>query len=368
MFPSRYFPNRYFPSRYFANVGAGATAFIPDFYFEHSTNIYISKAPNASANATNTVRLKVKDFSYNQSSRTVGVSRDTLNPTQERTPTPHISAINPVTFTFVTYVLPLVDTNVTSPEEYLWTSLMGADTIEGSPNSTPTSSTIDFADGNVAELQNLTIWFDQPLQTQGNYRLDNCIVDSADFKFDINGIAEISWSGRALSITEFNTLPSSTNRTTVTNYIKNKPSTITLNMNSINYTVALTGGNIRFDNKNTFYSRNKLGQTTVPVGHYTGNREVKGTLDFYMKSGTNKTVELFNALLNNITNTDYETTHEALITIDIGGATSTPRIRFTLPQALLELPRQNFGGLYKISVPFRAKEQTGSYNTVIYTA
>jgi len=337
------------------------------FFYKRNTDIYISKAADASANATNTVQLKVKDFSYNQSSQVVGVGRNTLDPTQSRTPVPHIASVSPVTFTFVTYVLPVVDTNVTSPEEYLWVSLMGVDTL----SSNPTSSTIDFANGNVAELQNLTIWFDQPTHTEGNYRLDNAIVDTAEFRFDINGIAEITWSGRALNITEDNTPPDSTDRTAVTTYIKNRPSTITLNMNSVDYTVALTGGSIKFDNRIIFYGGNVLEATTVAVGHVTGNREVKGTLDFYLKTGDSPvigTVDLFNELLNNVTNTDYETTHEALVTINVGGVTNTPRVTFTLPQALLELPRQNFGEVYTISVPFRAKEQTGSYNTVIYTA
>lgn len=333
-------------------------------FYKRNTNIFISKASNASANATNTVQLRVKDFSYNQSSRITGVGRNTLDPTQQRTPVPHIAAVTPVTFTLVTYVLPLVDTNVTSPEEYLWVSLMGEDTL----SSNPTSSTIDFANGNVAELQNLTIWFDQSTQPEGNYRLDNCVVDSAEVTFDINGIAEVKWSGRALSITEDNTPPVATDRTTVQNYIKNRPSTISMNMDSVDYTLALTGGSIKFDNKNTYYGRNKLGETTLAVGHYTGNREVTGALDFYMRSGTNETVDLFNNIRTNVINDDYETTHEALITINIGGVTNTPRIGFTLPQALLEIPRQNFGELYRISVPFRAKEQTGSYNTVVYTA
>ena len=333
-------------------------------FYKRNTDIYISKAPNASANATNTVQLKVKDFSYNKSNRADRVGRNTLDPTQERIIVTHVVAVTPVAFTFVTYVLPLVDTNVTSPEENLWISLMGADSL----SSNPTDSTIDFADGNVPQLQNLTIWFDQSTQSEGNYRLDNCIIDSADFRFDINGIAEISWFGRALSITEDNTPPTSTDRTTVTNYIKNRLSTITLNMNSVDYTLALTGGNISFNNRNTFFGRNILGETTVPTGHYTGNREITGVLEFYMKSGTNETVDLFNELLDNVTNTDYETTHLALITIDVGGSTNTPRVTFTVPQALLELGRQNFGDVYKVSVPFVAKEETGNYSTVIYTA
>ena len=334
------------------------------FYYKRNTSIYVSKASNALADASNTVKLTVKDFSYNQNSRVDRVSRDTLSSTQARTISPYVGSVTPVTFNIVTYVLPLVDTNVTSPEENLWIGLMGVDSL----TSNPTNSTIDFANGNVSELQNLTLWFDQATRLQGTYRLDNCIIDSAELSFDINGIAEISWSGRALSIVEDNTPPAATDRTALTNYIKNRPSTISLNMNSVNYLLALTGGSIKFDNKNTFYGRNRLGQTTVAEGHFTGNREVSGELDFYMKSGTYRTVELFNEILDNAANTDYETTHLALITIDVGGVANTPRITFTIPQALLEIGNQDFGELYKVSVPFSAKEETGNYISVTYTA
>lgn len=332
-------------------------------FYKRNTNIYISKNPNASADATNTVQLRVKDFSYNQSSRVESISRNTLDPSQDRTLAPHIPGISPVSFSLTTYVLSVVDTNVTSPEEYLWISLMGADIL----SSSPTESTIDFADGNVAELPNLTIWFKESIQASGNHRLDNCIIDSADIKFDINGIAEIVWTGRALSIVSDDTPASSTDRTGITNYIKNKFSTISLNMNSVDYILALTGGSIRFNNNNTFYGRIKMGETTVPVGHYTGNRTITGNLDFYKKSGTDKTVDLFNELLSNVTNIDYEATHLALITIIIGGASNTPRLTLTIPQALLSIPSQEFGETYKIKVPFIAKEETSNYTTITYT-
>ena len=117
-------------------------------YYKRNTNIYISKATNASANATNTVQLNVKDFSFNQASRVVEVGRNTLEPTQERTLDPHIAAISPVSFSFSTYVLPTVDTVVTSPEEYLWISLMGTDNV----SSNSTQSIISFANGNVSTL------------------------------------------------------------------------------------------------------------------------------------------------------------------------------------------------------------------------
>lgn len=335
-------------------------------YYKRDTNIYISKASNASANATNTVQLNVKDFSYNQNSRLEEVQRNTLDPLQERTIDPYLVGIAPVNFTFTTYVLSVVDTNVTTPDEYLWTSLMGSDTISGSPNSTPTQSTIDFADGNVAELHNLTIWFDQPNQSEGNYRLDNAIIDSVEIGFDINGIAELNWTGRALTITEDNTPPAATDRTGLTNCIRNRLSTIALNMNSVDYTVALTGGRIRVDNQVQFYGRTELGQVTTPQGHYTGNRKVSGDLQFYMRSGTNESVDLFNTILTNAASTTYESTYLASITINVGGLTNNPRLTISVPQAVLELGRQDFGDLIAVNVPFIAKEEASNYLNITY--
>jgi hypothetical protein len=330
-------------------------------FLKRDTNIYISKDPNASADATNTVQLKVRDFSYSKDSRLDAVGRNTLDPTQTRTLAPYISAISPVRFTFVTYVLPLVDTNVTSPEEYLWVSLMGVDSL----TSNSTSSTIDFANGNVATLRNLTLWFDQPNQSEGNYRLDNAVVDSAEISFDINSIAQIRWSGQALNITEDNTPPASTDRTTANNFLKNKLSTIALTMNSVGYILALTGGNINFSNNTIFYGRNILGKTTVPVGHYTGNRRISGSLAFYMKTGTNETVDLFNAINTNIATDTYESTHLANITINVGGSID-PSLQLNIPQTLLQIPRQVFTDVISLDIRFVAKEESGNYSTVIY--
>lgn len=332
-------------------------------YYKRNTDIYISKASDSSAGISNTVKLNVKDFSFNQASNIVNVGRDTLDPLQERIVAPYVSIVAPVTFSFTTYILPLVDTNVTSPEEYLWTSLMGDDTIPGKSNST--TSTIDFADGNVSSLHELTLWFDNPNQSEGNYRINNAIVDEATISFDINSIAEIQWRGRALSIIEDNIPPNATDRTGLTNYLKNRLSTITTSVNGTSYTLALTGGEIRINNNNTFYGRNQLGETTVPTGHYTGNRLVTGNLDFYIKSGVNQSVDLLNVLRTNASNSTYESTYLADIDIKIGGNIA-PYVQVSVPQALFDIPQQNFDEVISMSIPFTAKEESGNYCSIIY--
>lgn len=293
-------------------------------FLQRSTDIYISTTTAGSANATNTVKLNVKDFSFNRSANIVNVGRETIDPSQVRVVKPHVQNVSPVSFNLTTYVTPLLDTNVVSPDEYLWLSLVGDST---GLSYTANNYTANFSSGNVATLPNLTIWFDNPDNTEGNYRIDNVIVDLATINFDINGIAEVQWSGRGLALVEDNVPPAFTDRTNQTNYIKNRLTTISLASNGVNYTLALTGGRINIDNKVQFYGRSQIGKTTVPVGHYTGNREVTGELDFYLKTGTNTSVDLFRTINANIDEDLYESTYLSDITINVGGtpAGTTPQ-------------------------------------------
>ncbi len=335
---------------------------------KRSYNIYVSKSTSSPFDNSNTVQLLVRDFSFNTSSILDRASRETIDPNQERTTIPFIQSIAPVSFSFSTYILPLVDTNVTSPEEYLWTSLMGNDSIAGSPNSTPTSSTIDFAEGNVGTLHELTLWFHDPNNSDVSYRINNAIIDSARISFDINGIAMIEWQGRALEMTRVSFSDTSEDRTNVTSYLKNRLSTITMELaTATTYTVALTGGSINIDNNVQFYGRSKIGQTTTPVGHYTGNRDITGNLNFYLKAGTNFSADLYETLLINSDSTIYESQYSANITINIGG-TTTPYIEINVPRAILEIPRLRFDETVSMDVPFTAKEGTGNYSTITYYA
>ena len=109
---------------------------------KNEANIYVSKVAEGEASSVNTIRLNVKDFSYNRTTNTSLAQRNTLNKTQERTVSPYVEAISPVNFTLTTYVLPMKDGGlVTSPEEYLWISLMGKDII----TNTSINSAIDFS-------------------------------------------------------------------------------------------------------------------------------------------------------------------------------------------------------------------------------
>ena len=331
-------------------------------FLQRSTDIYISKTTFASADATNTVKLNVKDFSYNRNSNMELVGRETIDPSQVRAVKPHIQNIAPVNFELTTYVTPVDGIVIVSPDEYLWLSLVGDST---GLSYTANDFTIDFSSGNVATLPNLTIWFDNSDNTEGNYRIDNAIVDSATINFDINGITEVRWSGRGLLLSEDNVPPAFTDRTNQTNYIKNRLTVTSLLLDGNTYDLALTGGRVTIDNKVQFYGRSKIGKTTVPVGHYTGNREISGDLQVYLKSGTNSSVDLFRAINSNAQSDFYEAVYIADITVNVGG-TTVPYLEFDIPQALLNIPRIDTREIFKINVPFVAQEETGNYVSIIH--
>lgn len=362
MFPASYFAPRYNSVRFFPYTAPAGGGPFPGYFYKQQCTIYISKGTEGTATTNNTVQLSVKDFSYNKISNTELISKNTIDATQERVVTPIINTVSPVNFTFTTYITPVLGDTVTSPEEFLWAGLLGSDTITNDSNT----AIIDFADGNVRELQNLTLWFRDTLRTENNFRLRNVIVDRATINFDIKGIGEINWEGRALSIIEDNNGPPAfTDRSQNTNCLKNKLSIISIDLNNSTYTLPLTGGSITIDNNNTIYGRSKLGRTTVPEGHYTGNRVVSGDLNFYMKSGDKQSSDLYNTLLSNASNKDYEINFLATITINIGG-TSNSNLQIDIPQALFGIGRLDFNEIISTSIPFVAKEETGNYSSVTY--
>lgn len=364
-FPERYFPERYFSGNYYTNlIGEGPIVLASQYFFKKNTSIHLSKVGVGSADATNTVKLNVKDFSFNRQSNSSLIARQTINPTQPRGVKVSTEQLNPLDITFSTYVNPLLDTTVTSPEENLWIGLLGADLL----TSNASTSTVDFSNGNVGELNNLTAWFQDPthLDTVAQYRIDNIVIDRATINFGLDQITTIEWGGRALGLVSDFTAPTATDRTNLSNYIKNKLSTITMNVNSVDYNLILSGGQITISNNNTFYGRQKLGEIRAPVGHYTGNRTITGTLEFYLKTGVDNSADLFETLHNNITLDTYEQDYVANIQINLGGSTNNPNLQINIPQAVFDLPNQSFDDVIKMSLPFTAEESSGNYVSVIY--
>lgn len=296
------------------------------------------------------------------------------------------NSLAPVEFSFSTYVRPFVsagsgtgaadDATMThGVEEVLWALMAGADTyttgafLSGSNAITvPAADTnpISFAHSNKAQLKTgakLIFQLEEEDSDAGTlqYTITEIAINEATVDFDIEGIATIQWSGMGTGITEADNATAITadiyeGVSTTTAFIQNRLSTLTLDptdgqtgLSNSAYTLTLTGGSITISNNLTFLTPEELAVVNKPIGHVTGTRSVTGTLNCYLDdSGANTSSALFSALASATTLTQ----NEFALNIGIGGLTGTPSLKFTVPQAHLQVPTHSFDDVVSLEVTF----------------
>jgi hypothetical protein len=207
------------------------------------------------------------------------------------------------------------------------------------------------------------------------YKLSDCSVGSASIDFDIEGIAQIAWSGNGKTIEEVAALDTSTDNTaapkgliaegvgTTTNFIRNKLTDLSITYDASEstgtlgslgasdqaYSITLTGGNITIENNLTYLTPETLGTVNLPIGHVTGTRSVSGNFTCYLNSDSNSSMDLFEKLQESrgvITNA-FD------LAFGIGGSTAaTPRVVVDVPKAHLELPTHSFEDVVSVDVAF----------------
>lgn len=313
--------------------------------------LYVSTNPVTPTSGNTDKLLILPGYTIKQGSSFTLTSRETIDSTGSRSAKASVEEISSVDFSFSTYMRPFTDTNVNCPEANLWKGLAGT---TNSFSNNPTQATISFVNSNIATLIPLGLWFEY-ITTGEVFFLDNVTIEKAEIIFNINEIPTIKWSGSALTLTTGASTPSNTDRTAIDTCLLNKFSTISLIRNAVTYNLALIGGRITIDNNITKYGRDKLGEMTVPVGHYTGARTMQGELEFYLKTGTDKALDLLNNLRSDfLTNNEAETILSDL-TINISG-TSTPRVTLDMPTTILDIPELNIQPLVSTRVKFLATE------------
>lgn len=117
------------------------------------------------------------------------------------------------------------------------------------------------------------------------------------------------------------------------------------------YNIPLTGGEIIINNNVTFLTPDELGVVNVPIGHFTGVRSITGNLTAYLRSGSNNDAA---RLITDMYHSIKDTTAEFVCTIDIGGATNTPRVSLAMPKAHLSIPTIDTQDVISTSIDFMA--------------
>lgn len=123
------------------------------------------------------------------------------------------------------------------------------------------------------------------------------------------------------------------------------------------YTIALTGGNITISNNITYLTPANLGVVNKPVTYFTGARSVTGSLNAYLRTGFNNSAGLLADMLAT-SDTDIDPDYE--IQIDVGGTTSTTRVEFDMPAAVLTIPTVATEQVISTTINFTAQGFSGT--------
>ena len=247
---------------------------------------------------------------------------------------------------------------------------------------------IFFTGGNQAELGTFDLYFvmknDNPTTadnytsaevTAGKfkiYELTGCVVNEATINFDVDGIAQIDWSGNASEINDAASLDVSAASGTpnglvaediekTDNFIRNKLTALTCtaadttnfpgaSTNGV-YNFTLTGGSITFSNNITFLTPETLGTVNTPIGHITGNKSVSGNFTCYIDAGTaGDSADFYSDMLTD--GAKEIITNEFELTFALGGTAGTPRFEINLPTAHMEIPVVNIEEVISVDMNF----------------
>ena len=395
------------------------------FFFSRDTKVFMSWSYDGSAAKTALYEIPVLDgFSFSQGTNTSEVTlSEAANSTggSKRGRAMFTDSFAPAEWSFSTYMRPTVSgtgsaTTATDGvtngqhggnadkfaiEGPLWAA-MSANTYDRATGASSADKSdyepnvFNFANSNQVTLGVFDLFFvlGASKDSEGNtyttgtdgvtvYKLANCSVGSASIDFDIEGLAQIAWSGNGQSIEEVASLEtratdsgnSITGTTTLgivnevisstSNYIRQKltdlaitfdhsASTGTLGAlavdgsNDVTYNVTLTGGNITIENNLTYLTPETLGSVNVPLGHVMGTRSVSGNFTCYLNDTANSSLDLFERLQESrgvITNA-FD------LAFSIGGSGNTPRVTVDIDKAHLELPSHSFDDVVSVDVAF----------------
>lgn len=152
--------------------------------------------------ASNTFEIQVLEgMSFSQNTTVDTVTLNEAGAAPVRGQRSFNTALEPVDFTFSTYIRPNnTGSLITAEEQYLWNAFGGAanlGAVGAAWTSAASTGTVGFTNSNKHQLLpfGLIILFDN-----AGYVIDNCALDSATIDFGIDAIATIAWAGKGSGI------------------------------------------------------------------------------------------------------------------------------------------------------------------------
>jgi threonine dehydrogenase-like Zn-dependent dehydrogenase len=329
--------------------------------------------------AANTREIQILEgfsFSQNTASETVTLSEAGSSPVRGQRS--FNTALEPVDFSFSTYIRP-ADTgaNISAEESVLWNALLGTGPIGAAGAAWSDgigNATVVATNSQAHQLQA----FGVIIVIDGtSYIIDNCALDTATIDFGLDAIAMIAWAGKGTRLRQVSGLTATTGspvilsgggftgadeartalgKNTTAPYIANKLSTLSMqagiNGTGTSYTVALTGGSLSIANNLTYLTPSNLGVVNQPVTYFTGTRAISGSLTAYLRAGAQNTAGLMADLLASSTS---DVDPAFAIQIEVGGSTSNTRIELDMPAAVLTIPSVSAEQVVSTTINFTAQ-------------
>ena len=370
------------------------------------TGLFIGNESDA-----NTFQIGVLDgYSFSQANESSDIVVSEAGVTPRRSSKRFNDSLSPGEWSFQTYARPFkhgANSFRTSGhhdmvENILWAAIAGKDITGGALTGTSQAAvTCDGTDADVSfrrsdhhELLKLNIFFALENTT---YRLNECQVNQVEIDFSIDGIATLSWSGNCTSIDEVTAaiedptkaiqcnnsgIMSNANEftkdvtkvekinfvdTTGANdadYLRNKLSELTLSvaaqgggkdaggLDARTYSIAITGGSLTIANNITYLTPETLGIIDKPIGSFSGNRAISGSLTCYLDTKTNGS----NQLLSDMQAADklINPSFDMSLFMGRGSSGSGAVVEFDIPKAHLSIPTIEVADIISTNIEFAA--------------
>lgn len=321
----------------------------------------------------NTREIQVLDgFSFSQNTTAETVTLNEAGGTPVRGQRSFNTALEPVDFSFSTYIRPADGgLNITAEEGVLWNALLGTAAVGNAGaawTEDTTNATVVASNSQSHQLQK----FGMIIVIDGvSYVIDNCALDTATVDFGLDAISMIAWAGKGAILRQLTGLTATTGATvtfgvglsgtakgknTTAAYIANKLSTLTVKSGidgtGDTYTVALTGGSLSIANNLTYLTPANLGVVNRPFTYFTGTRAISGSINAYLRAGAGNTAALLADMLAGST-TDVDPAF--YIQLEMGGSSNATRVEFEMPATVLTIPSVSTEQVISTTINFTAQ-------------
>lgn len=324
----------------------------------------------------NTREIQVLDgFSFSQNTTAETVTLNEAGDTPVRGQRSFNTALEPVDFSFSTYIRPADGgLTITAEESVLWNAMFATSEI-GEPGAawseSASNAVVVVSNSQSHQLQK----FGVIIVIDGvSYIIDNCALDTATIDFGLDAIATTAWTGKGAILRQISGLTASTGTTvtfgvgltgtakgknTTAPYIANKLSTLTVKAGiggtGTVYNVALTGGSLTIANNLTYLTPANLGVVNRPFTYFTGTRAVSGTINAYLRAGASNTAGL---LADMLTNSTSDVDPKFFAQIEMGGASNATRVELLMPATVLTIPSVTTEQVVSTTINFTAQSAT----------